>query len=113
MKRKSDKKDTHRATKKGLKSGKTTDPDRLFKDIALDISDKFMTVGVELGLKYKVLKDELETLGKGSSKAMKMLHLWRDSISEDDCTYSALAAALKMCRLHRFAYKYCYIGMYG
>ena len=95
-----------------MKSGHITDSDRLFKDLALYISEKYQKVGVELGLKSEVLTDELETgifkMEKGSQKALKMLQLWRDSLGEDDCTYSVLAAALEKHGFQRCAHKYCY-----
>ena len=47
-------------------------------------------------------------MGKDSNKAMKMLHLWRDSVSEEDCTYSVLAAALEKHGFLLYAHKYCY-----
>ena len=46
---------------------------------------------------------------QGNKKASRMLQLWRDSVSEDNCTYSVLAAALEKHGYQRCAYKYCYI----
>ena len=46
---------------------------------------------------------------QGNRKALKMLQLWRDSVGEDNCTYSVLAAALEKHGYRRCAYKYCYI----
>ena len=95
-----------------MKSGKITEPDSLFKDLSLDIHHKYKEVGIALGLQYKVLTNELESgvmlMGKDSDKAMKMLHLWRDSVSKEDCTYSVLAAALEKQGFLRCAQKYCY-----
>ena len=95
-----------------VKAGQITNPDRLFNNLALEISDKYKEVGVELGLQYKLLYDELETglymMLTTSKKAMKMLRLWQQSISEDQFTYSVLAAALEKCGLHRAARKFCY-----
>ena len=97
---------------KVVKSGQITDPDRLFNDLSLHISDKYMQVGIELGLDDKVLRDELETgelkMQQGSKKALRMLQLWRDSVGEDKCTYSVLAAALEKHGLRRCAHQYCY-----
>ena len=95
-----------------VKSGQITKSDSLFNALALDIHDNFTKVGIELGLHQKVLTDELETgymlLQKGSIKAMKMLQLWRDSVGEDGCTYSVLAAALEKQGFQCYAQKYCY-----
>ena len=95
-----------------MKSGQITDPDSLFNDLSLEIHNKYKEVGIALGLQYKVLTNELESgvmlMGKDSNKAMKMLHLWRDSVSEDDFTYSVLAAALEKQGFLLCAQKYCY-----
>ena len=97
---------------KGVKSGQITDPDRLFNDLSNDIYDNYIEIGLELGLKDKVLRNELETgefkMQQGSKKALKMLQLWRESVSEDECTYSVLAAALDKHGFLRIADKYCY-----
>ena len=94
------------------KSGQITDPDRLFNDLSLEICEKYTEVGLELGLGSKVLTNELETgkfmMVQGSKKATKMLQLWRDSVSPNNCTYSVLAAALKKHGFQRSAHKYCY-----
>ena len=47
-------------------------------------------------------------MGKDSKKAMKMFHLWRDSVGEDKFTYSVLAAALEKQGFLLCAQKYCY-----
>ena len=95
-----------------MKPGQITDSDRLFNDIAVDISDKYLELGIELGLQGKVLTNELETgkftMQQGSKKALKMLQLWRDSVPKDDCTYSVLAAALEKHGFQRCAHEYCY-----
>ena len=95
-----------------MKPGQITDSDRLFNDIAVYISDKYLELGIELGLPGQVLTNELETgilkMKIGSKKALKMLQLWRDSVDEDDCTYSVLAAALEKYGFQRCANKYCY-----
>ena len=84
------------------KSDKITKSDCLFNNLALDISESYIQIGVELGLEYDKLIDELETgifmTKRGSEKAMKMFQLWKKSVSEDDFTYSALATALEKCR---------------
>ena len=96
---------TARNVPKFQKSDKITDSDRLFNNLALEISENYKEIGVELGLKYKYLNDELETgkfmITKDSEKAMKMLKLWEQSVSEDDFTYSALATALEKRGLQR------------
>ena len=91
-----------------VKSGQITDSDRMFMDLALVIHDKFMEVGLELGLEYQTLGNELEVMKKGSDKAMKMLHLWKQSIIGDNFTYSKLAAALEKHGHKQAAHKFCY-----
>ena len=80
---------------KVVKSGQITDPDRLFNDLSLPICDKYMQIGIELGLSIEVLTSELETgrfvLLQGGRKALRMLQLWRESVGEHECTYSVLA----------------------
>ena len=93
-------------------TGQITDPDRLFNDLSLHICDKYMQIGLELGLSIEVLTSELETgifvLLQGSRKALRMLQLWRNSVGAHECTYSVLAAALENYGLRRCAYQYCY-----
>ena len=114
-KRKSDKTDSHTTAKKVVKSGRITDPDRLFNSLSVDICNKPMEIGIELGLQFKVLKNKLETgkliMLEGSKKAMEMLQLWRNSVDEHECTYSALAAALEKCGFERCAHEYCYTSI--
>ena len=93
---------------KVVKSGQITDSDRMFKDLALVIHDKFMEVGLEFGLEYQTLCNELEVMKKGSDKAMKMLQLWKQSIIRDNFTYSVLAAALEKHGHKQAAHKFCY-----
>ena len=93
-------------------SGQITDADRLFNDISNVIYNNYNEIGIELGLKGEILTNELETgkftLQQGSKKALRMLQLWRESVSEHECTYSVLAAALEKHGLRRIAIKYCY-----
>ena len=95
-----------------MKSGQITDPDRLFKDLAELIFDKYTEIGIDLGLKISVLTNELETgevrMLKGSRKALKMLQLWQQSVTKGEFTYSVLAAALEKNGHRNCAYKYCY-----
>ena len=95
-----------------MKSGKITDPDRLFNIIAVTISQKVKEIGIELGLSDKVLTDELETgklaMEQGSKKAMKMFQLWQQSVDEDKLTYSLLATALENQGFTNTANKFCY-----
>ena len=97
---------------KVVKSGQITDPDRLFNDLSLHICDKYMQIGIELGLGIEVLTSELETgrfvMLQGGRKALRMLQLWRDSVGEHECTYSVLAAALEKHGLRCCAHQYCY-----
>ena len=60
------------------------------------------------------MEDKIDTvaasvMSPASEKAMKMLHLWKDSVAREDLTYSALAAALEKHGLKRCATEYCYI----
>ena len=75
-----------------------TDPDCLFSDLSKDIGEKYDQIGIALGLKYKDLENELETgefkMKSAYKKAMKMLHLWKESATEE-FTYAVLAAALE------------------
>ena len=91
-----------------VKSGLITDSDRMFKDLALVIHDKSMEIGLELGLEYETLCNELEVMKKGSDKAMKMLQLWKQSIIGDNFTYSVLATALEKNGHKQAAHKFCY-----
>ena len=98
-------------------SGQITDSDRLFNNISIEICTKYTELGIELGLQSKVLTNELETgafvMLPGNRKAMKMLQLWRDSVSKVkvNFTYSVLAAALEKHGFHRCAYEYCYTSI--
>ena len=109
------KSDKSRTVKKVVKSGQITDPDRLFNDLALDVCDKYMEIGIELGLQGNVLTNELETgkfiMLQGNRKALRMFQLWRDSVDEDKCTYSVLVAALEKHGFQCCAQKYCYISI--
>ena len=92
-----------------VKSGQITDPDHLFNDLSLHICDKYMQIGIELGLSIEVLTSELETgILQGRRKALRMLQLWRNSVDEHKCTYSVLAAALEKHGLRLYAHQYCY-----
>ena len=95
-----------------MKSGQITDPDRLFNNLAINISDKYIEIGLELGLEGKVLTNELETgkftMLQGNKKAIRMLQLWQQSVKEDDFTYSVLGTALEKHGFKKCAHKYCY-----
>ena len=95
-------------------SGQIKKPDRLFNDLAAHIYTKYMAIGLELGLKVTVLEDELETgvfaSSQGSKKALKMLQLWQNDVTDDDYTYSVLAAALEKHGFRRVADRYCYVN---
>ena len=78
--------------KREVKPGQITesDSDCLFNELSTDIGDSYMDIEIVLGLKYKKLYDELETgeykSKRGSEKAMKMLQLWKESVTEEECT---------------------------
>ena len=97
---------------KVVKSGQIKDSDRLFNSIAVDICDKYLEIGIELGLKGRVLTNELETgsfaMLPGNKKAIKMLQLWQQSVKEDDFTYSVLGTALEKHGFQQCADIYCY-----
>ena len=103
-----------REIKREVKPGQITesDSDCLFNELSTDIGDSYMDIGIVLGLKYKKLYDELETgeykWKRGSEKAMKMLQLWKESVTEEKCTYAVLAAALEQKDLKHCADQYCY-----
>ena len=102
-----------RSIDKVVKSGQINDPDRMFNDLSFVIHDKYMEIGVDLGLGYDYLHNQLETSGlsvteTGNKKAMKMLKLWQQSINKDHFTYSVLATTLEKYGFHDAAYKYCY-----
>ena len=94
------------------------DPDRLFNNLAVEIGSKYEEVGIYLGLTYKMMKEKLETdaflkltasmEASSSEKALMMLQLWKDSVAEEDLTYSKLAAALEKNHFNHCAHKYCY-----
>ena len=96
-----------------IKSGQITEPDRLFSDLSKDIGEKYYRIGIALGLKFKYLENELDTgvfkMNPADMKAMKMLHLWRQSATENEFTYAVLAPALEKEELQHCADKYCYI----
>ena len=99
-----------------VKSGRITNPDRLFNDLSYVLDNHYLQIGIELGLDNKVLSNELEmgmfVMLRGSRKALKMLYLWRDSVDEDRFTYSVLAAALEKHGFQRCADEYCYTSIY-
>ena len=98
-----------------VKLGHITDPDRLFNDLAVDICDKYMELGIELGLQSNVLRKELETGGlqqqQGNKKALRMFELWHKSVAKDDFTYSSLAAALIKQGFKFCAHKHCFTSI--
>ena len=95
-----------------MKSGQITDPDCLFNNLAIYIHSKYMEIGIELGLKIDVLRNELETgqfmMLPGNRKALQMLQLWQQSVTKDNFTYSVLAAALEKHGFGSCAYEHCY-----
>ena len=97
-----------------VKSGQIVDPDRLFNDLSFVVSEKYKVIGVDLGLNYQSLCNELETgkyeMKRGNEKAMKMLQMWQQSSSqgEDRFTYSVLATTLEKYGFHEAAQRFCY-----
>ena len=110
--RESESKETVRKILKVVKPGTIKDPDRMFKDMPRDIGVMYENVGIDLGIQYQTLQNELETVQFNTlpayRKAMKILHLWKDNTPEGELTYSALAAALEKNGLIHCADKYCY-----
>ena len=100
---------------KAVKSGQITDPDRLFNEISVKICEKYTEIGISLGLAGDMLTNELETgemkMLQGNKKALKMLRLWRNSVTKDNFTYAVLAAALEKHGYRHFADKYCYTSI--
>ena len=94
-----------------LKSGAIKDS--LFEEMSQDIGDKYKEVGVNLGLSYKYLQNELDTghskMLSASKKAQNMLNLWKENAKVCEFTYSVLAGALEKTNLIRCADKFCYI----
>ena len=95
-----------------MKSGQITNPDRLFNDLSKDIGKNYSDIGYELGLTFNVMENELETgiyeMKPAPMKAMKMLQLWKESVTQEKFTYAVLADALEEKGLKRYAEKYCY-----
>ena len=103
---------------KDVKPGSIENPDRLFNDLGKEILDKYISVGKDLGLSENDLKNELNSgmmrSMNDSLKATKMLHLWQQSVPEEEFTYKELATALKKNKLVPSADKYCYTpGIYS
>ena len=94
--------------KKIVKSGQITDSDRLFNDLSEHIGENYDTIGLELGLSYKVLQHEVGSTTLPRRKAMKMLQLWKDSANKEEFTYAVLAAALEKWGLKSCAEEHCY-----
>ena len=98
--------------KREVKPGQITDSDRLFNELSKHISKKYSDIGIELGLGFDYLENELETgiyeNKSADKKAMKMLHLWKKSATEENFTYAVLAAALEKWELNSCAEKSCY-----
>ena len=101
-----------RSTGETAMSGQITNPDSLFLALSKVVYNKYFEIGIELGLKSERLSDELETgefkMLQGSKKALKMFELWKQSVTEDNFTYSVLAAALEKHGFQRAAHEYCY-----
>ena len=105
--------DVERSIDKVVKSGQINNPDRMFNDLSFVIHDKYMEIGVDLGLGYDYLHNQLETPGvsvteTGNKKAMKMLKLWQQFIDKDHFTYSVLATALEKYGFRDAARNFCY-----
>ena len=96
-----------------IKCGEITNHDCLFNDLSTEIYDKYTEIGMELGLNYEYLQNELETgdfrMKQGSKKAMKMLQLWKQSATKENFTYAVLADALEKRGFHKVANEYCYM----
>ena len=95
-----------------MKTGQITNPHSMFNHLASFIYEKYLEIGLQLGLKQDYLYNELETgmfkMKKGNEKAMKMLQLWQQSVDDAHFTYSVLANALEQHGHKRAALKFCY-----
>ena len=100
-----------------VKPGSIKEPDSLFNQLAKNIGDKYKQVGIDLGLTFMDLHNQLETghtlMLPANEKALKMLMLWRDNSLEKDFTYVILATALENHGLTSFADKHCYMDHSG
>ena len=91
-----------------IKPGKIEDDVVLMK-IGDELADKWIKVGVELGMKYMDLKRTIEKdpTTQHHIKPMEMLQKWR-STAGDSFTYENLALALERVGLVTCAQTYCY-----
>ena len=96
-----------------LKPSPIQESDVLFKELAIHIGTKYKEVGVNLGLSYTKMDNEVDTpllmQSSPSKRAVKMLQLWKDSVAEREFTYAKLATALVDNGLKRYADIHCYI----
>ena len=74
-----------------------------------ELKDKWVNVGVALGMKFKDLKHTIEDNPKIQNhfKPMEMFQMWQ-STAGDSCTYATLASALERVGLVTCAQTYCY-----
>ena len=93
---------------KVLKPGKI-ESDQVFMKIGNELGDKWMNVGVALGMKYKDLKNTIKDDHniEHHLKPMEMFQMWK-SKAGDSCTYATLATALEEVGLDTCAQTYCY-----
>ncbi len=97
-----------RTKKPMVKPGKV-EGDRVLRKLSQELGDKWMDVGIELGLKYDDLKNTIEDDPKipHKRKPMDMLQTWKKSAG-DDFTYQTLATALENVGLNTCAQTHCY-----
>ncbi len=89
------------------KSGKISDS--VLMKVSKDLGDKWMEVGVELGIEFSILRNTIEDDTKipHTRKPMEMLQKWK-SLARDDFTYETLATALEEVDLKTCALTHCY-----
>ena len=93
---------------KAIRPGKI-EGDQVLMKIGRELGDKWMDVGVALGMKYKDLKNTIEDNPRipHHLKPMEMFQMWQ-SKAGDSFTYATLATALEEVALDTCAQTNCY-----
>ena len=91
-----------------VKSGKIEN-DLVLMDVSEELGDKWMKVGLALGIEFSVLKHTIEDNPRipHHLKPMEMLQKWK-SLARDSFTYKTLATALEKAKLFTCAHTHCY-----